>query len=96
MKKAIVIMLIALGSTTAMAQHHGHGGYYRGGGNRWIAPLIIGSAIGYGLGRPNYEPYYAPPPVVYVPPPIVYQNNCTRYIYQDQYGQTIREETRCN
>lgn len=98
MKKLVAILLLTMSSVTAMAQHHGHGGHRHSGhnSNRWVAPLVIGGVIGYGLSRPYYEPYYAPPPVVYAPPPVVYQSNCTRYIYQDQYGQTIREETRCN
>lgn len=105
MKKLIAILLLTLTATTAMAQLHGHGGgYYRGGGYRggWIAPALIGGAIGYGLTRNYYEPYYAPPPVYYAPPPVVYsqpqvvQPVCTRYVYQDQYGNVTREETRCN
>jgi hypothetical protein len=99
MKKLVAVLLLAVASTSAMAQHHGyhrHGGY-RGG---WVAPAVIGGVIGYGLSRPYYEPYYAPPvviqqPPVYVQQPIV-QQQCTRYVYQDQYGQTIREEIRCN
>ena len=107
MKKLIAILLLTLTATTAMAQHHGHGGgYYRGGGYRggWVAPALIGGVIGYGLSRPYYEPYYAPPPVYYAPQPPVYytqpapmvQSNCVRYIIQNEQGQTIREETRCN
>ena len=95
MKKLVAVLLLAA-SASAMAQHHGHRNHGHNRGNNWIAPAIIGGVIGYGLSRPYYEPYYAPPPVVYVPPPVVYQSNCTRYIYQDQYGQTIREEIRCN
>jgi hypothetical protein len=34
--------------------------------------------------------------VVYSPPQVVQPVNCTRYIYQDQYGNVTREETRCN
>ena len=70
-------------------QHHHHG-------HRWVAPLIIGGAIGYGVTR-----YYGPPavysdaPVVVHQPPVVVAPQCTRYIYQDSYGNTIREETRC-
>jgi hypothetical protein len=97
MKKLFTALVLALSATATMAQHHGHHGHHHRhhGGNHWVAPLVIGGVIGYGLTRPHYEPYYAPPPVVYVPPP-VYQSNCTRYIYQDQNGQTIKEEIRCN
>jgi hypothetical protein len=108
MKKFIAILLLTLTAGTALAQHHGHGGHgfrhggghYRGGGN-WVAPAIIGGIIGYGLSRPYYDPYYAQPPVYVQPAPVYVQpqpmvQQCTRYIYQDQYGQTVREETRCN
>jgi hypothetical protein len=104
MKKVVAVLILALSATTAMAQHHGYGhrhhGGYRGG---WVAPAIIGGVIGYSLSRPYYEPYYAPPVVVQQPPviysqpaPVVVQPQCTRYIYQDQYGRTTGEETRCN
>jgi len=110
MKKLVAILMLALVSSTAMAQHHGYyrhggGGYYRGGyGGNWIAPALIGGAIGYGLSRPYYaDPVYIPPPVVYAPPPVYYsqpapviQSNCTRYIIQNEQGLTLREETRCN
>jgi len=106
MKKLVAVLLLTVASTSVMAQHGGHGGHgirhghnhHRGhyyGGNNWVAPLVIGGTIGYILNRP--APVYVEPSV-YVQPqyPIVVQPQCTRYIYQDQYGQTIREETRCN
>ena len=110
MKKLIAILLMTLTAGSAMAQHHGHGNHHRGHrghgghGGHWIAPAIIGGVIGYGLSRPYYEPYYAPPPVYFAPPPPVYytpptpmiQSNCVRYIIQNEQGQTLREETRCN
>jgi hypothetical protein len=102
MKKLVAVLLLAVASTSAMAQHHGHrnhghyghNGYYRG--NNWVAPAIIGGVIGYGLTRQYYEPYYVPPVVVQPPVYVQPQPVCTRYIYQDQYGNTLREETRCN
>jgi hypothetical protein len=100
MKKLVAVLLLAVASTSVMAQHHshrkhGHHNHYRG--SNWVAPAIIGGIVSYGLTRQYYEPYYAPPVVVqsapvYVQPAPV----CTRYIYQDQYGNTLREETRCN
>jgi len=105
MKKLIAILLLTLTAGSVMAQHHGHGNRHRGHGHggHWIAPAIIGGVIGYGLSRPYYEPYYAPPPVYFAPPPPVYysqpqviQSNCVRYIIQNEQGQTLREETRCN
>jgi hypothetical protein len=40
--------------------------------------------------------YFAPPPPVYYSQPQVIQSNCVRYIIQNEQGQTLREETRCN
>lgn len=108
MKKFIAILALALTATTAMAQHHGsyyrhnghyyrHGGYYGGGG--WVAPLIIGGAVGYALGRPAPVVVEQPPVVVQQPPVVVQQPQCaryTRYIYQDQSGQVLKEEIRCD
>lgn len=56
-------------SNTAEAHGYWHGGY-RGGcyGCGWVAPAIIGGAIGYELAQPRY---YTPPPVYYTPPPSV-------------------------
>jgi hypothetical protein len=56
--------------------------------------LIIGGSIGYILNRP--APVIVELPPVYIQPQPVVQPQCTRYIYQDQHGQTIREEIRCN
>jgi hypothetical protein len=99
-KKLVTILALALVATTATAQHYGHrhnhhrhhGHYYGHGG--WVAPLIIGGSIGYILNRP--APVVVEQPPVYVQPQPVIQPQCTRYIYQDQNGQTIREEIRCN
>jgi hypothetical protein len=107
MKKLIAILLLTLTATTAMAQHHGHGGYYRTNGG-WVAPALIGGIIGYGIARPYYPPVYTAPPVVYAPPPVYYPQppvyyqqptqpqSCQRVIIQNEQGQFIREETRCN
>jgi hypothetical protein len=106
MKKFLTVLALATVASSAMAgpnyyahrSHEWHGGY-RGG---WVAPALIGGVIGYGLSRPYYDPVYVQPaPVVIQQPPVYVQpapaaQQCTRYIYQDQNGQTIREETRCN
>ena len=98
MKKLVAILLLALTATTAMAQHHHHyrhGHWHRGhGGWTWVVPAVIGGAVVYGATRP--APVIVEQPPVYVPPPQVVQQQCTRYVFQDQYGQTIREEVRCN
>jgi len=109
MKKLVAILLLALTATTAMAQHHGyrhgHGGYWHrgyGGGWTWVAPTIIGGVIGYEIARNQPPVIVQQPPVVYTPPvyspppaPVV-QAGCTRYVFLDQSGQTVREEVRCN
>ena len=100
MKKLITILLLTLTAGTVLAQHSGHGirhghnhHHHRGhyySGNNWMAPLIIGGSIGYILNRPS---------PVYIEPPPVIQPQCsryTRYIYQDQNGQVLREEIRCD
>ena len=99
MKKYIAILVLTLTAGTALAQHnnhrhHNHHRHHYYGGNNWMAPLIIGGSIGYILNRP--APVVIEQPPVYVQPSPVIQAQCTRYIYQDQYGQTIREEIRCN
>lgn len=102
MKKLVAVLLLAFSASTAMAQHHGHGirhnhhrhhGHYYGHGG-WVAPLIIGGAVGYALTRP--APVVVEQPPVYTQPYPVVQPQCTRYIFQDQYGNTLREEVRCN
>jgi len=78
MKKLIAIALV-LASTSTFA----HGYYYRGG---WVAPAVIGAAVGYELARPRY--YYQPAPqVVYVQPqqPV--------YVQQPYYNNGYHQET---
>ena len=109
MKRLIALFFLTV-SVSAMAQpgfrYYHHHGYYPGPNYGWVAPTIIGGVIGYELSRPYYAPpppvYYPPPPVVYTQPPVYvqqpqpYQQTCTRYITQNEQGQTVREETRCN
>lgn len=56
MKKilASIILLIALPS---FAQHYHHGHWRHGGGGHWhwVAPLVIGGVVGYGISR-NQQP----------------------------------------
>lgn len=71
MKKILLALVLSLGLTsTAFADGH-HGGYYRGGGNYWVAPLIIGGAVGYALSQPRTVYVQPQPQVVYVPQPQV-------------------------
>jgi len=104
MKKFITILALALAmaSPAAFAQHRGggyrggyHGGYHGCYGCGWIAPLVVGGAVVYGLTR-SYEP--PPPPVVYIEPQAqpATPPGCTRIISRDAYGRVITDETRCN
>ena len=73
MKKLLTILLLTV-SVSAMAHgpHYGHYHHYNGGGNwNWVAPMVIGGAIGYAVTRP------VQPVVVQQTPPVVYQTqNC--------------------
>lgn len=61
MKK--LLLILSMVTTSAFAQH-GH--HHHGGGSNWIAPLIIGGAIGYAL-RPQQPVYINSTPVYNVP-----------------------------
>ena len=82
MKKTILALslLAIVGTASAHEGFHGYrGGYYHGGcyGCGWVAPALIGGAIGYELTRPTtvyVEPqpsvvYVQPQPTVQAPPP---------------------------
>jgi hypothetical protein len=76
MKKLALALSLAIATSTSAFAHEGfrggyHGGYYHNGYN-WVAPLIVGGAVGYALSQPRTV-YVTPPPVVYTnPPPVVY------------------------
>jgi len=73
MKKLITVLLV-LASTTASAQHYGyHHGYHRDG-NGWVAPLVIGGALGYIISRPPPVIIQQPPIVVSPQPSVIVQN----------------------
>ena len=65
MKRVLAVLLLTLAAVPAMAQHwhghgfrhHGHHGYYYGGGNgSWVAPLIIGGLVGAAIAnRPTTQ-----------------------------------------
>jgi len=70
MKKILAIIALALAVITPAQAWHS--GYHNG----WVAPFVVGGAVGYAVARPYYYPpyYYAPPPqVVYVQPPVYIQ-----------------------
>jgi len=72
--KKLALVLSMLMATPAFADgwHHQHGGYYRGGNYNWVAPLIIGGAVGYALTQPRTVYVQPQPPVVYQYPPVGY------------------------
>lgn len=97
MKKLIIILSMLTASSVAMAQHgwrhHGHPGYYYGGGN-WVAPLIIGGVVGAAIAN---RPVQAQTETVIVqkqPIIVQQQENCTPWKeIQTPDGKTYRERT---
>ena len=65
---AVVIVATSLLSGVAHADGYHHG--YRGGyGYGWVAPLVIGGAVGYVVSQPRTVIVQQQPQVVYVPQP---------------------------
>jgi hypothetical protein len=77
MKKILTALLMTISITSFAHGYHGYGhrGYY--GGYGWVAPVIIGGAIGYELARPNVIVQQPAPVIIQQPPssPL----NCTPY-----------------
>lgn len=69
MHKLTALLVAALMTTASQANpnhhytHRGHGGHYN-----WVAPIVIGSVLGYAVAQ-------RPQPVVVQQPPIVYYPN---------------------
>jgi hypothetical protein len=86
MKRLITLTALMMATSAFAWGHYGYrGGYYHGYGyGGWVAPALIGGAIGYGIAS---TPVYAAPPVVVTPPPVVYtqpaitavQPNCSAW-----------------
>jgi len=75
MKKLIAILLLTAAGSAMAHGPYGHWRPHHSGGWGWVAPVIIGGAIGYELARP---PVVAQPPVVIQQPPVVVQQqNCS-------------------
>jgi hypothetical protein len=70
MKKALALVVAGLMSVSTASQanpnHWDHRGYHNHYG--WVAPLVIGGAVGYALTRPQTV-IVQQPPVVYYPNP---------------------------
>ena len=74
MRKLALLLLLSLSVTGAMSQHrHGYWRHDGGGSWGWVAPVVIGGAIGYEIARPH------PPVVIQKQPPIIIQQaqNCS-------------------
>lgn len=85
MKRFLAIFLLSVASITSSAHCCYRGGYHHYySGSGWVAPAIIGGAIGYGLARPYYDPVYVtPPPVVVEQPQVVIQQPPLGYHWQE-------------
>ena len=86
MKKLLLVLSLLAIAGSASAQWHHHGGYYRGGcygcGN-WVAPLIIGGAIGYEINRANQPVIVQQPPVIIQQPQQIIQSPPAGYHWQE-------------
>jgi hypothetical protein len=90
MKKLLLVLLLAILSTTAIADGYHNRNYHgHGGSDNVLLPLIVGGTIGYIIAQPRtvivQQPQYAPLPS-YVPAnePIyqyqnIYDGNCACY-----------------
>ena len=75
MKKPLQLLLIAsLITTSATSYAHPSGHYYWGHNHYgWVAPLVIGSAVGYAVAtRPQPVVIQQPPPNIYYQPQAPY------------------------
>ena len=98
MKKILVALSLVALTSTAIAQHHGHGfrhhGHHRGPSmGWWVAPVVVG-AIGYELGRQQVIVQQQPIVIQQqsIPPSIT----CTEWKeVQTSDGKIYRERT-CN
>lgn len=91
MKMLLIVFLMMFGST-AFAHGYSRGYHANRPHYNWVSPVIIGGAIGYGLGR-----YYSPPviiqsaPVYVAPQPTLTCSEWQEVIQPD--GHVIRERT---
>ena len=98
MKKLISILLLATAGTAFAHGPYGHHGYWRphnNGGWGWVAPVIIGGAIGYELARPPVV-VQQPPVVVQQPQVVVQQQNCSPWTEIRNPDGTVTVTRTCN
>ena len=92
MRRLLTIFLLTV-ATTAMAHgphYYGHWARHDHGWN-WVAPVIVGGAIGYAMARPQQ-----PIVVQQQTPPVVYQQqNCSPWTQIQQPDGTITMTRTC-
>lgn len=89
MKRLLVTVLLGLSAFGAQA--HPYGYYGHGPRYGWVAPFVIGGAVGYALTRPVPPP----PVVVYQQPVPVYPNSIPPAPYGYHYQQIIDGNCNC-
>ena len=95
MKKFLILIALSLLSLTASAQymhwHSRYGPYYEPA-RSWVAPIIIGGAIGYGISRSQQ-----PNTVIIQQQGVTLENNmeCSAWKEQIQPDGTIKRERIC-
>ena len=99
MKKLFITLALVCATLPVLAQHHGYRhnhNHYRGPGyGGWVAPLIIGGAIGYTLTRP--EPVVIQQPIYIEQQPMPLNQNCSPWKeVQTSDGRIYRERTCTN
>lgn len=105
--KKVLAVLLTLAAVPAMAQHwhghgfrhHGHHGYYYGGGinSNWVAPLVIGGFVGAAIANNRrQETVVIQQPVIVQPTPTVLQNpTCTPWTETYSSDGTITRTRTC-
>jgi hypothetical protein len=96
MKKILLLITLSLLSLTASAQymhwHSRYGPYYEPA-RSWVAPVIIGGAIGYSINR-SQQPNTV---IIQQQPSVTIENNmeCSAWKEQLQPDGTIKRERIC-
>jgi len=100
MKRAVIFLGLLFAATSVMAQghrHHHHNHRHNNNYN-WVAPAVIGGAIGYYLYRNNQETYVQPP-VVYervIPQYVRPVQQCGPWITNYNYDGTVTRSRTCS
>mgnify|MGYP003352033269 CR=1 FL=1 len=97
-KIQLLSILILTASVSGMAHGPHYHGYWRhNGGNQWgwVAPVVIGGAIGYELARPPVV-VQQPPVILQQPPVVVQQQNCSPWTEIRNPDGTVTVTRTCN